>query len=135
MTEQIITIEKVENKLKKADNALFLKVNGKYSCFEESMFEKLRKGIGKTFKMEIAESNGFFNIRGVGNETEGNSIEVVKMNTPQKSDNNSPKEFHLSIEQQRIEALKMTLKYGSELSGDDQLTLRNELFTYINTGK
>ena len=42
MGKQIIKIESIDNKLKKSDNSLYLKINKIYSCFEENLFEKLK---------------------------------------------------------------------------------------------
>jgi len=80
----IIKIDKVENKLKKTDNSLYLKINGMYSCFENSFFDILNNGVGKSYEMEIATSpdGKWKNIRGVGEEVKKEGIEVVKMNTP-----------------------------------------------------
>jgi len=83
MTQEAIKIEKVENCLTKKDKSLYLKVNGKYSVFEDNLYETLKNGIGKTYIMEIHTSTDgkWQNIRGVGEETD-QAPEVVKIGEP-----------------------------------------------------
>lgn len=69
MTEQAIKIDNVENKVSKKGDP-YVRVNDKYTAFDKELTRKLEDSVGKTFMMTIKQNGDFFNIRGIGEETD-----------------------------------------------------------------
>lgn len=68
MSEEIIKVDVVEHKTSK-NGKHYMKVNKKYSVFEEELMKTFDYNKGKNFKVDVAESNGFYNIRAIIEET------------------------------------------------------------------
>jgi len=127
MTTETFKIEKIENKVSKK-NMPYIKVNGKYSVFEKDLIDTINKNVGNSFNFEIAESNGFFNIRSMGEQF---STPVVPMNATPIATPNQELAKHKDISIARMSALKSAVDFCKDRQDLKVLDTAEEFLKFI----
>jgi hypothetical protein len=90
-----IKIDKTQNKVSKNDK-VYLKVNDKYTCFEQDIIEKIKENMGKEMNLKVEESNGYFNIRGILNDNEIDETPKQQERTEEQKGNNRHSTMYVS---------------------------------------
>lgn len=65
MPTEIITIKKIQD-TKSKNGKDYLKLNDKYSIFEEAVIEQVKSNYGKSFSFDVIENGNYCNIRSLG---------------------------------------------------------------------
>ena len=116
MTEKTIKITGISEAVAKTGTT-YWKIqtadNGNMSCFEKPIAKELMKHLNEDFNVEIAESKGFQNIRGIGKIQGTQSVPVEKVNRTEQTEpaKLSKAEEPKQEKKDTVRAMRLTEKY------------------------
>lgn len=129
--KETIKIDKFEPKISK-DGKSYAMINNKYTCHEKEFLRTFEDNMGKVFDIEVVDSadGKWHNIRKLYGEGSVDEVNIIPMNPTKKTET---KEYHLTIEQQRVSAVDLALK--TPKSNETFWEVVEKYFKYINTGE